>query len=51
MNRTQVRLQRCSDVRLLNRAARLFLAWGNRRLADYAHVQSRRAIAEGLMRA
>jgi hypothetical protein len=34
----------------MNRAARLFLAWGNRSLADYAHIQSRRAIVENLMR-
>lgn len=50
MNKTQVRMQRSSDVRLLTRAARLFLVWGNRKLADYAHVQSRRAAIEALMR-
>jgi hypothetical protein len=49
--RTLVRIQRCDDVRLLNRAARLFLVWGNRRLADCAHGQSRRALVEKLMRA
>ncbi len=47
---TKVRLQRSSNARLLTRAARLFLAWGNRELADYAHVQSRRAMVENLMR-
>ncbi len=50
MNNTKVRLQRCSDVSVLARAARLFLAWGNRELADYAHTQRVRAMYEILMR-
>lgn len=50
MSNTKVRLQRCDNVQVLNRAARLFLVWGNRPLADYAHCQSRRATVEALMR-
>lgn len=51
MNNTQVRMQRSSDARLLSRAARLFLVWGDRKLADYAHCQARRASVEAIMRA
>ncbi len=46
----QVRLSRCNNVSLLNRAARLFLVWGDRKMADAAHVRSRQASVENLMR-
>jgi hypothetical protein len=49
MTNTKVRLQRSTDARLLARAARLFMAWGNRELADYAHIQRIRAMAERRM--
>jgi len=36
---TLTRIRECNDVRLLNRAARLFLVWGNRRYADKCHMR------------
>lgn len=36
---TLTRIRECTDVRLLNRAARLFLAWGNRGCADKCHMR------------
>jgi hypothetical protein len=36
---TLTRIRECTDVRLLNRAARLFLVWDNRRYADKCHMR------------
>ena len=47
---TKVRISRCSNVALLSRAARLFLVWGSRGLADAAHVRSRQAMLENALR-
>lgn len=40
-NDTLFRISQISNVRLAGRAARLFMAWGNRRLADAAHMKKR----------
>ena len=46
---TLTRIRECQNHYLLNRASSLFLAWGNRRLADVAHTR-RGALLEQMFR-